>query len=164
MRSIGSCACWRRLHTIEASPLWSRRMIWSLRFASPIECGSSVGKGCVSEWRRLLRGPTTQAHTVLQRVLRGKITFTPRADGAGYDFSAPTGSTSCSPESSAAHRTVPVHRLQRRVRQGRIRARGHGGTRLRTPARRCAAVSGTRKGLVRPARLERATATSWFED
>jgi hypothetical protein len=44
----------------------------------------------LAEWRRLLRASTTQAHTVLQRVLRGRIIFTPRADGAGYDFSAPT--------------------------------------------------------------------------
>ena len=44
----------------------------------------------LAEWRRLLRSSTTQAHTVLQRVLRGRIVFTPRPDGAGYDFSAPT--------------------------------------------------------------------------
>jgi recombinase-like zinc beta ribbon protein len=54
-----------------------------------------------------------------------------------------------------------VHRRHRPVRQGRYRARGYGGTRLRTPARGCAAVSGA-NGLVRPARLERAT--SWFVD
>ena len=44
----------------------------------------------LAEWRRLLRQSTTQARTVLQRVLRGRLTFTPRADGAGYDFEAPT--------------------------------------------------------------------------
>ncbi len=45
----------------------------------------------LAEWRRLLRASTTQGRTVLQRVLRGRLTFTPRADGdAGYDFTAPT--------------------------------------------------------------------------
>jgi site-specific DNA recombinase len=44
----------------------------------------------LAEWRRLLRSSTTQARTVLQRVLRGRITFTPRADGRGYDFEGPT--------------------------------------------------------------------------
>ena len=40
--------------------------------------------------QRLLRQSTTQGRAVLQRVLRGRITFTPRADGQGYDFAAPT--------------------------------------------------------------------------
>jgi hypothetical protein len=44
----------------------------------------------LGEWRRLLRQSTTQARTVLQRVLKGRVTFTPRADGQGYDFEAPT--------------------------------------------------------------------------
>jgi hypothetical protein len=44
----------------------------------------------LSEWRRLLRASTTQGRAVLQRVLQGRITFTPRAEGDGYDFSAPT--------------------------------------------------------------------------
>ena len=44
----------------------------------------------LAEWRRLLRQSTTQARTVLQRVLRGRVTFTPRADGQGYDFEGPT--------------------------------------------------------------------------
>jgi hypothetical protein len=44
----------------------------------------------LGEWRRLLRSSTTQARAVLQRVLQGRITFTPRADGSGYDFTAPT--------------------------------------------------------------------------
>ena len=42
----------------------------------------------LGEWRRLLRQSTTQARAVLQRVLRGRIVFTP--DGDGYDFEAPT--------------------------------------------------------------------------
>jgi hypothetical protein len=44
----------------------------------------------LAEWRQNLRGSTTQARTVLERILRGRITFTPREDGSGYDFSAPT--------------------------------------------------------------------------
>lgn len=45
---------------------------------------------CLSEWRRLLRQSTTQGRAVLQRLLRGRLMFTPRADGRGYDFSGPT--------------------------------------------------------------------------
>lgn len=44
----------------------------------------------LAEWRRLLRQSTTQGRTVLQRILCGRLTFTPRADGDGYDFTAPT--------------------------------------------------------------------------
>jgi hypothetical protein len=44
----------------------------------------------LAEWRRLLRGSTTQARAVLQRVLRGRLTFAPNADGSGYDFAGPT--------------------------------------------------------------------------
>jgi hypothetical protein len=42
------------------------------------------------EYKRLLRQSSTQARTVLQRILRGRIVFTPRADGRGYDFAAAT--------------------------------------------------------------------------
>jgi site-specific DNA recombinase len=42
----------------------------------------------LAEWRRLLRQSTTQGRAVLQRVLHGRITFTP-ADG-GYAFEAST--------------------------------------------------------------------------
>jgi hypothetical protein len=42
----------------------------------------------LAEWRRLLRASTTQARVVLQRVLAGRITFTP-VDGA-YQFEAST--------------------------------------------------------------------------
>ena len=48
----------------------------------------------LAEWRRLLRASTTQARAVLQRVLNGRIVFTPRTDSegyfTGYDFEAPT--------------------------------------------------------------------------
>ncbi len=42
----------------------------------------------LAEWRRLLRQSTTQGRAVLQRVLRGRIVFTPKGDG--YTFDAPT--------------------------------------------------------------------------
>jgi hypothetical protein len=52
----------------------------------------------LAEWRRMLRGNTTQGRAVLQRVLNGRIVFTP--SGQGYRFEAPTPfSTSCSAES-----------------------------------------------------------------
>jgi len=44
----------------------------------------------LAEWRRLLRASTTQARAVLQHVLQGRLTFTPRPNGDGYDFSGPT--------------------------------------------------------------------------
>ncbi len=44
----------------------------------------------LAEWRRLLRQSTTQGRAVLQRVLDGRIVFTPTADGVGYTFEAPT--------------------------------------------------------------------------
>ena len=42
----------------------------------------------LTEWRRLLRKSTTQGRAVLQRVLRGRITFTAKC--GGYEFEAPT--------------------------------------------------------------------------
>lgn len=44
----------------------------------------------LAEWRRLLRSSTTQGRAVLQRIIRGRIIWTPRADGEGYDFVAET--------------------------------------------------------------------------
>jgi hypothetical protein len=55
----------------------------------------------LDEWRRLLRSSTTQSRAVLQRVIRGRITFTPTqavvcSEGGvfpfqpGYEFEAPT--------------------------------------------------------------------------
>jgi DNA invertase Pin-like site-specific DNA recombinase len=54
-----------------------------------------VIQGRLAEWRRLLRGSTIQGRAVLQRILRGRITFTPRQNPLtdqpdGYDFSAQT--------------------------------------------------------------------------
>ena len=49
----------------------------------------------LTEWRRLRRASTTQARTVLQRILRGRLVFTPRVNPIsnevdGYDFRGPT--------------------------------------------------------------------------
>lgn len=49
----------------------------------------------LAEWRRLLRASTTQGRTVLQRIINGRISFTPRqhvltGEPDGYDFSAQT--------------------------------------------------------------------------
>jgi DNA invertase Pin-like site-specific DNA recombinase len=49
----------------------------------------------LAEWRRLLRASTTQGRTVLQRILRGRLTCTLHVDPIsgevdGYDFTAPT--------------------------------------------------------------------------
>ena len=48
----------------------------------------------LAEWRRILRGSTTQARTVIQRVVQGRITFTPVENAVSrivddYEFSAP---------------------------------------------------------------------------
>lgn len=42
----------------------------------------------LAEWRRLLRASVTQGRMVLDRVLAGRIVFTPV--GLGYTFEAPT--------------------------------------------------------------------------
>jgi hypothetical protein len=47
-------------------------------------------EGRLAEWRRLLRQNVTQGRSVLQRVLRGRLVFTPREDGESYSFAAPT--------------------------------------------------------------------------
>jgi site-specific DNA recombinase len=62
-----------------------------LRSLRPIpRLAPAVINNRLSEWRRLLRQSTTQARTVLQRVVNGRITFTPTADGRGYTFEAAT--------------------------------------------------------------------------
>ena len=55
----------------------------------------AVIEGRLAEWRRLLRQSTTQGRTVLQRILRGRLTLTPRIDRhsgemVGYNFEGPT--------------------------------------------------------------------------
>ena len=42
----------------------------------------------LAEWRRMPRGSTVQGRSVLQRILRGRIVFTPK--GEGDTFEAPT--------------------------------------------------------------------------
>lgn len=49
----------------------------------------AVVENRLAEWRRLLRQSRTQGRAVIQRVVRGRIKFTPTADG-GYVFTAPT--------------------------------------------------------------------------
>ena len=44
----------------------------------------------LAEWRRLLRTDDLRARMVLDRVLAGRIVFTPTPSGDGYTFEAPT--------------------------------------------------------------------------
>jgi len=41
---------------------------------------SAVIENRLAEWRRLLRASTTRGRTVLQRILRGRLTFTPHVN------------------------------------------------------------------------------------
>jgi hypothetical protein len=60
-----------------------------LRGVQPVpRLAPAVIENRLAEWRRLLRASTTQGRSVLQRVLRGRIVFTP--SGEGYTFKAPT--------------------------------------------------------------------------
>jgi hypothetical protein len=60
-----------------------------LRTVRPVpRLAPQVVESRLAEWRRLLRQSTTQGRAVLQRVLRGRIVFTPSGDG--YTFAAPT--------------------------------------------------------------------------
>jgi hypothetical protein len=56
----------------------------------------AIIEGRLAEWRRLLRASTTQGRTMLQRILRGRLTFTPRADGEATTSRDRRASTSCS--------------------------------------------------------------------
>jgi len=69
-----------------------QRKIWSEATAlRPVpRLHPSVVESRLAEWRRLLRQSATQGRAVLQRVLRGRLTFWPRADGQGYDFAGAT--------------------------------------------------------------------------
>ena len=58
--------------------------------SQPEDQRSPVRQGRGWPRRRLLRQSTTQGRAVLQRVLDGRIVFTPTADGVGYTFEAPT--------------------------------------------------------------------------
>jgi site-specific DNA recombinase len=75
-----------RLRELEARQETLARELASL---APVpRLPAAVIEDRLAEWRRLLRQSTTQARAVLQRVLRGRITFTPV--GNGYRFTAPT--------------------------------------------------------------------------
>ena len=76
-----------RVRQLEAR---KREISQELRSLQPIpRLERAVIEDRLGEWRRLLRQSTTQARAVLQRVLQGRLTFTPRPDG-GYDFCGPT--------------------------------------------------------------------------
>ena len=60
-----------------------------LRGARPVpRLAPAVIESRLAEWRHWLRQSTTQSRAVCQRVLRGRIVFTP--SGEGYTFEAPT--------------------------------------------------------------------------
>ncbi len=77
-----------------------------LRSLQPIpRLERSVIEDRLTEWRRLLRQSTTQGRAVLQRILRGRLVFTPRIEpipefaaavsGRPTTFVVPHDSTSC---------------------------------------------------------------------
>ena len=76
----------------------------------------------LAEWRRLLRQSPTQGRTVLQRIVHGRLTFTPRTNVItgevdGYDFGGQTRFDKCSrasPLSGLLHR--PGYPRKRRHR------------------------------------------------
>jgi hypothetical protein len=82
-----------KLRELEARRLAIRAEALSLQ---PVpRLAPAVIENRLAEWRRLLRASTTQARTVLQRILRGRLTFTPRVnevsgDVDGYEFEGPT--------------------------------------------------------------------------
>ena len=60
-----------------------------LRALQPVpRLAPQVVEDRLAEWRRLLRQSVTQGRAVLQRILKGRIVFTPRKDG--YDFNCET--------------------------------------------------------------------------
>ncbi len=132
----------------------------------------------LDEWRRLLRQSTTQGRAVLQRVIRGRITFTPTesvvcsldANGApavypfqpGYEFEAPTrfdklfsGHAIKLPASGPYSGDIPHHTFTEDADYGALleRAYGRGGTKQRGKGWRPQRDSNPRFGLER--------ATSW---
>jgi hypothetical protein len=83
----------KRLHELEDR---LRAIDTELRNLHPIpRLPQAVIEHRLADWRRLLRASTTQGRTVIQRIIRGRITFTPLADPlelgcTGYDFTAET--------------------------------------------------------------------------
>ena len=82
-----------RLRTLEAR---QRAIDDELANLRPVpRLPAAVVEDRLTEWRRLLRGSTTQARAVLQRIVVGRITFTPHVASewempGGYDFEART--------------------------------------------------------------------------
>jgi Recombinase zinc beta ribbon domain len=84
-----SAALVSKLHELERRQKGIQTEIANL-YPIPRHHDQSVIGDRLAEWRRLLRQSTTTGRTTLQRILHGRITFTPREDGNGYDFSAET--------------------------------------------------------------------------
>ncbi len=77
-----------RLDAIEAR---QGTIVDELRALRPVpRLPARVVEDRLAEWRRLLRESTTQARAVLQRLLRGRIVFTPGEDGRGWNFTVET--------------------------------------------------------------------------
>jgi DNA invertase Pin-like site-specific DNA recombinase len=75
-----------RLRELDARRTTVRAMLAGL---CPVpRLAPNVVEDRLAEWRRMLRGNTTQARAVLQRILCGRMVFTPCGDG--YTFEAPT--------------------------------------------------------------------------
>jgi DNA invertase Pin-like site-specific DNA recombinase len=75
-----------RIHELETRQVTIVEELASVR---PIpRVPTDIIENRLAEWRRLLRASTTQGRAVLQRVLAGRITFTPI--GGSYEFKAAT--------------------------------------------------------------------------
>ena len=80
------------------APLGQRikRLVAELASLRPVpRLAPAVIENRLAEWRRLLRGSTTQGRAVLQPILHGRLTFTPRlnplsGEPDGDDFAGPT--------------------------------------------------------------------------
>ena len=83
-----SAALKTKLRELEAKQAELEREAKALRPVPRLP--QTVIENRLAEWRRLLRQSTEQARAVLQRVLRGRIVFTPNTSNDGYDFIAPT--------------------------------------------------------------------------
>ena len=80
-----------KIRELEARQQALRSEIAALRPVPRLD--PAVVEDRLAEWRRLLRQSTTQGRAVLQRVLRGRITFTPYTNpyaAEGYTFTAQT--------------------------------------------------------------------------
>ena len=71
----GAVALVTRVQALEARQADIARQLVSVKPVPRLK--SQVIEDRLTEWRRLLRQSTTQAGAVVQRVLAGRITFTP---------------------------------------------------------------------------------------